>query len=367
MPANHNPDVLQLSNISKSFDGDLVISNFELNLQSGEFITLLGPSGCGKTTILRLIAGFEKPDKGAIFLDGKDIVDMSPEKRQVNTVFQSYALFPHMTIFDNIAFGLRVKKVQASDIKKKVDRALEQTRLTPFAQRKPAQLSGGQQQRVAIARAIVNEPRVLLLDEPLSALDAKLRSEMQIELKRLQRELNLSTILVTHEQDEALSLSDRVVVMDHGRIAQIGTPREIYEAPKSLYVAQFIGEINLLPAKVKKRVDQSTLALSLFGHHLEVESDLPSRPGDDLQILLRPEDLRISADIEEGMVRLPGSIMERRYRGATLDTTIRLDDGPIVQACEFFDEDDPDFDYSIGERVEVSWVRGWEALLPDEK
>jgi len=366
MLENNSSDVLQLMGISKSFDGEAVISDFDLRLGSGEFITLLGPSGCGKTTILRLIAGFEKPDSGTIFLDGQRIIDLPPEKRQVNTVFQSYALFPHLTIFENIAFGLRVRKLRNNDISARVEKALEQTRLSGLAHRKPAQLSGGQQQRVAIARAIVNEPRVLLLDEPLSALDARLRSEMQIELKRLQRELSLSTILVTHEQDEALSLSDRVVVMDHGRIAQVGTPREIYEKPKNLYVARFIGEINLLPVEVVQRIDHQVLHLDLFGRRLELVSDIGSAPGDKLQVLLRPEDMRISEDIEEEMVRLPGRIVERRYRGATLDTTIELDDGPIVQACEFFDEEDPDFDYSIGERVEVSWVRGWEALLPDE-
>ena len=360
-------NVLYLSGVWKSFGSDFTIADFELSLEYGEFITLLGPSGCGKTTIIRLIAGFEKPDKGAIYLDGIDIVPLPPEKRLVNTVFQSYALFPHMTVFDNVAYGLKVRKIPPSEVKRLVDQALEQTKLTPFVNRKPSQLSGGQQQRVAIARAIVNQPRVLLLDEPLSALDARLRSEMQLELKRLQRELNLTTILVTHEQDEALSLSDRVVVMDQGKIAQLGTPRQIYEEPLDLYVARFIGEINLLPARIEKRVDKEKLEIRLFEHSLILTSDLNAAPGSKVQILLRPEDLRISEDIKEDMPRLPGTIMERSYRGATLDTTIHLDHGPIVQACEFFDEDDPDFDYSIGERVEVSWVRGWEVLLRDEE
>ena len=360
-------NVLCLSGISKAFGSDFVIDDFELTLEYGEFITLLGPSGCGKTTILRLIAGFEKPDQGKIYLDGVDIVHLPPEKRLVNTVFQSYALFPHMTVFENIAYGLKVRKINPADVKNLVDQALEQTRLTQFVNRKPSQLSGGQQQRVAIARAIVNQPRVLLLDEPLSALDARLRSDMQFELKRLQRELNLTTILVTHEQDEALSLSDRVVVMDQGKIAQIGPPRQIYEEPRNLYVARFIGEINLLPARIEKRVDKEMLEVMLFGRSLILASKLDSAPGSTVQILLRPEDLRISEDIKEDMPRFPGTIMERSYRGATLDTTIHLDVGPTVKACEFFDEDDPDFDYSIGERVEVSWVRGWEVLLPDEK
>lgn len=363
---NNNP-VLALQDLSKSFDGYVAVNNFELEIMQGEFITLLGPSGCGKTTLLRLIAGFERPDSGAIYLDGKDIVATPPEKRQVNTVFQSYALFPHMSVYENIAFGLRVKKVDNSTLKAAVEEALEQTRLTKFGSRLPTQLSGGQQQRVAIARAVVNKPRVLLLDEPLSALDARLRSEMQVELKRLQRDLNITTILVTHEQDEALSLSDRVVVMDEGKIAQLGSPREIYEDPKSLYVAKFVGEINLLPAKVVTRVSDTCISVMVMEQQVNLVTKLNCLPGQNVQILLRPEDLRLTGAIKDDMPKFSGTILERRYRGATLDTTIQLDGGPTLQACEFFDEDDPDFDYRIGERIEVSWVHGWEVVLPDEE
>ncbi len=344
----------------------VAVDQFNLEISEGEFVTLLGPSGCGKTTLLRLIAGFEHPDRGAIYLDGINLVSLPPEKRQVNTVFQSYALFPHMTVYENIAFGLKLKNIDYQELKDTVEAALEQTKLKPFAGRMPSQLSGGQQQRVAIARAIVNRPRVLLLDEPLSALDARLRSEMQVELKRLQRELNITTILVTHEQDEALSLSDRVVVMNQGEIAQIGTPREIYEEPCNLYVARFIGDINLLPATIDKRLDKKNLRITMMGQGITLVSPLVGPPGTKVQILLRPEDLRVGEDIKEEMPRFSGTILERRYRGATLDTTIQLDDGPTVQACEFFDEDDPDFDYRIGERVEVSWVYGWEVVLQDE-
>ena len=342
------------------------MSGFDLEVMEGEFITLLGPSGCGKTTLLRLIAGFELPDSGAVFLDGENITSLPPERRQVNTVFQSYALFPHMSVYENIAFGLRVTKVDRAAVKTAVERALEQTRLTSLESRLPSQLSGGQQQRVAIARAIVNKPRVLLLDEPLSALDARLRTEMQGELKRLQRELNITTILVTHEQDEALSLSDRIVVMNEGRIIQLGTPREIYEEPQSLYVAKFVGQINLLPGKVLQRVNDRCIRVAVMGRQFDLAARIDCAPNDRVQILLRPEDLRLAGDGRDDMPKFHGTILERRYRGATLDTTIQLDDGPMLNACEFFDEDDPDFDYRIGERVEVSWVHGWEVVLADE-
>lgn len=359
--------MLSINNISKSFGDTRVIAGFSLNIFQGEFITLLGPSGCGKTTLLRLIAGFEKPDNGTILLDDSDISHLPPEKRLVNTVFQSYALFPHMTVFDNISFGLRLKKTNPDIVIDKVNKALAQTRLTGLAQRFPHQLSGGQQQRVAMARAIINKPRILLLDEPLSALDARLRTEMQIELKRLQRELNITTVLVTHEQDEALSLSDRVVVMDQGKIAQIGDPREIYENPNSLYVAKFIGEINILPAVIEDSTHNMNISIKVMDKIISLKSTQSFPPGSKIVVLLRPEDLRLTGDIQDDMPQFKGTIIERRYRGATLDTTIRLDYGPVVQACEFFDEDDPDFDYSIGERVSVSWVRGWEVLLADEE
>ena len=359
--------VLSIRGLVKSFDGITVLSDFDLDIAHGEFVTLLGPSGCGKTTLLRLIAGFEKPDTGSILLDNSDILPLPPEKRQVNTVFQSYALFPHMTVFDNVAFGLSLKGIKGETLRRQVESVLADVKMTDFASRFPGQLSGGQQQRVAMARAVINRPRVLLLDEPLSALDARLRREMQVELKRLQRELDITFILVTHDQEEALSMSDRVVVMEDGRIAQIGTPREVYEEPNSLYVARFIGDINLFPGTVKARLDANHLEISLFNQTAIAQTTRDFAPGQAVQLLLRPEDLRLTDEIEENVPFFPGAIVERSYRGSTLDTTIHLDDGPVIRACEFFDEDDPDFDYRVGERVKVSWVKGWEVVLADAK
>ncbi len=361
-----NP-VLAIKGIAKSFDGQVVLRDFNLDIAHGEFVTLLGPSGCGKTTLLRLIAGFEKPEGGSIHLDGTDILPLPPEKRQVNTVFQSYALFPHMTVFANVAFGLSLKGIRGTALHRRVEEVLADVKMTDFADRYPGQLSGGQQQRVAMARAIINRPRVLLLDEPLSALDARLRREMQIELKRLQRELNTTFILVTHDQEEALSMSDRVVVMQAGEIAQTGTPREVYEEPNSLYVARFIGDINLFPGRVRGRIDANHLQITIFNQTVISQTSREFTSGQPVHLLLRPEDLRLVKESEKDMPVFPGAIVERSYRGSTLDTTIHLDDGPVIQACEFFDEDDPDFDYRVGERVKVSWVKGWEVLLPDEE
>jgi spermidine/putrescine transport system ATP-binding protein len=358
--------VLSIKGVAKSYDGQTVLHGFDLDVAQGEFITLLGPSGCSKTTLLRLVAGFDKPDKGIMLLNNEDLLALPPEKRQVNTVFQSYALFPHMTVFDNVAFGLQLKGIRNQELRDQVMTTLRQVKMEDFAARFPGQLSGGQQQRVAMARAIVNRPKVLLLDEPLSALDARLRRSMQIELKRLQRELEIAFIFVTHDQEEALSMSDRVVVMQDGIIAQTGTPREVYEEPNNLYVAKFIGDINLFPGKVIVQQNNGGVELDLFGKKISTTTKRTFSPGQPIQLLLRPEDLRLSEEIQEGMPVFNGTIMERSYRGSTLDTTISLDEGPLVRACEFFDEDDPDFDYRVGERVKVSWVRGWEVVLPDE-
>ncbi|MBV7296757.1 spermidine/putrescine ABC transporter ATP-binding protein PotA [Enterovibrio paralichthyis] len=360
--------VVQLKGLCKSFDGKEIISKFDLEINNGEFLTILGPSGCGKTTVLRLIAGLEDADDGHIIIDEQDVTAIPAEHRHVNTVFQSYALFPHMTVFDNVAFGLRMQKVAESEIEPRVMEALRMVQLDQFAPRKPHQLSGGQQQRVAIARAVVNKPKVLLLDESLSALDYKLRKQMQIELKQLQRKLGITFIFVTHDQEEALSMSDRIIVMQSGKVVQDGTPREIYEEPANLFVARFIGEINVFDADVIARIDEDRITATIEGRECQVYCKLDVNAGDRVKVLLRPEDLRIeeieAADSGNGII---GYVRERNYKGMTLDSVLELESGMSVMVSEFFNEDDPDVDHSLDQKVAITWVESWEVVLPDEE
>lgn len=359
--------LLRLNHLAKTYGNNQVLNDFNLTILDGEFFTLLGPSGCGKTTVLRMIAGLESADVGEILLGETSLLPIPAEKRPVNTVFQSYALFPHMTVFDNVAFGLRMAGVDKKDIPARVQEALEMVRLGEYGNRRPNELSGGQQQRVAIARAVVNRPKLLLLDESLSALDYKLRQQMQLELKRLQRKLGITFVYVTHDQEEALSMSDRVVVMNKGRVQQLGTPREIYEQPANLFVAKFIGEINQLDGVIVSVNGNDSYEVQVEGLKWQLQAEHSFNQGDKVHVLLRPEDVRVEyIDEPHPDQYLVGQIIERNYKGKTLDSLIRLPSGIELIASEFFDEDDPSFDYSINQRVAVKWVPGWEVVLPYE-
>jgi spermidine/putrescine transport system ATP-binding protein len=319
-----------LVDLTKRFDDVVAVKSVNLHIAAGEFFSLLGPSGCGKTTTLRMIAGFEKPSEGQILLDGADVAAIPPFKRNVNTVFQSYALFPHLRVFDNVAFGLRRAGVDKNDIRKRVADALAQVELTGLERRKPSQLSGGQQQRVALARVLVLRPAVVLLDEPLGALDAKIRRSLQIELKALQEQVGLTFIYVTHDQEEALTMSDRLAVMNAGEVEQLGPPRQVYEEPKTTFVADFLGISNLL----------SGVAEGSDGGHCRVRiADLELRAAQgestirgDTKVLIRPERVRLEPHGSAGENRIPGMVERVVYRGASNQVFIRLANGESVQA-----------------------------------
>ncbi len=357
--------IAELRNIIKIFGNETVLKDFNLTINHGEFLTILGPSGCGKTTILRLIAGFEQPVCGDVVIDGEIVNNIPPNKRAVNTVFQNYALFPHLSVYENIAFGLRMEKKDNNYIDKSVKEALALVKLSGYADRKPAQLSGGQQQRVALARAVVKKPLILLLDEPFSALDYKLRKQMQTELKQIQRNLGITFVFVTHDQEEALSMSDRVVVMNQGVVEQIDTPTNVYECPKNLFVAKFIGEANIFDAVVKKATkDKLTMNIE---DNLIYSTTIKKgfKVNDHVKLMLRPEDLRISKykGQKDSASKFIGFIEETNYKGATLDSVIVLESGKKLLASEFFDETHESIDYRRGEKVTVDWVKGWEVIL----
>ena len=308
-----NQILIRLQGVSKAFDGETVLDNVCLDIHDKEFITLLGPSGCGKTTTLRIIGGFETPDSGTVYFDGKEINDLPPYKRLVNTVFQKYALFPHLDVFENIAFGLRIAKVPEAEIRQRVTEMLEVVSLKGFDRRRIDQLSGGQQQRVAIARALVNRPKVLLLDEPLGALDLRLRKDMQNELKRIQQQMGITFIYVTHDQEEALTMSDTVVVMDKGRIQQIGTPEDIYNEPKNAFVADFIGESNILNGvMVRDKV------VKMYGKEFPCV-DAGFAENEPVDVVIRPEDIDI-VPVEQG--QLIGTVTNVTFKGMQYDIIV---------------------------------------------
>lgn len=362
-------NVVELRGVYKTIHDHEILHDINLDVQEGEFLTLLGPSGCGKTTLLRLISGFENPSKGKIFIDGKDVSGLPPHQRHVHTVFQSYALFPHMTVFENVAFGLRCQKIPTNEINHRVMDILKMVKLEKFTMRKPSQLSGGQQQRIAIARAAVNHPRVLLLDEPLSSLDYRLRKTMQIELKQLQRKLETTFIFVTHDQEEALSMSDRVVVMQDGIIEQIGTPREVYEQPRNLKVATFIGEVNIFPGEVIHINGNKQVTVTILNKPRIAKTNQSLMIGEIVHVLIRPEDVRVwnVGEVENTSDMFAGTVEEVIYKGTTVDLVVRLANDKVIAATEFFDEDDDRLEYKLGESVWVDWTPGWEVILPHER
>lgn len=308
--------LIDLLNITKSYGDTEVIKDMSLYICKNEFLTLLGPSGCGKTTTLRIISGFEKPDSGRVMFDGTDITDVPPHKRKVNTVFQKYSLFPHMNVYDNIAFGLRIHKMPEKEIREKVEWALNLVELEGFQKRMPDSLSGGQQQRIAIARAIVNEPEVLLLDEPLGALDLKLRKEMQVELKALQKKTGITFVYVTHDQEEALTMSDTIVVMNQGVIQQIGEPTSIYNEPVNAFVARFIGESNILSGVMIK-----DFLCEFAGRKFEC-ADKGFDKDEDVDIVVRPEDIKVAAP-GDGMLR--GTVVSSLFKGVHYEMIVESD------------------------------------------
>ena len=322
---------VKLVDLVKRFADVTAVAGINLEMQPGEFFSLLGPSGCGKTTTLRLIAGFERPDEGQILLDDADMAQVPPHKRNVNTVFQNYALFPHLNVFDNVAFGLRYKDVGKQEIKQKVADSLALVRLEGMQKRRPSQLSGGQQQRVALARALILNPAVLLLDEPLGALDAKLRKALQIELKALQEEVGITFIYVTHDQEEALTMSDRLAVMSDGRVEQVGTPNEVYEEPRTTYVADFLGVSNLMDARAEGPDGNGRCKLRLGDFQLlagQGESDARG----EARIVIRPERVGLEAQGATGENRVPGMVERVVYVGSILQVIVHLAPGQTLQA-----------------------------------
>jgi len=361
---------VRLERVTKDFGETVAVDDLSIDITSGEFFSLLGPSGCGKTTTLRMIGGFEEPSRGTIYLGGRDVTDLPPYKRDVNTVFQSYALFPHLNVFENVAFGLRRKKVDKGEVEQRVKESLALVDLVGFEKRKPSQMSGGQQQRVAVARALVNHPKVLLLDEPLGALDLKLRKQMQLELKRIQEEVGITFIYVTHDQEEAMTMSNRLAVMRQGKAEQIGPPEDVYENPQTEFVASFLGASNLLDGELTEQADENSTVLLSGGDVVRLRSErAPFRVGSAVKVGVRPEKIVIKTDDGSeppsgfnsitGLLRMSTYIgVSHQYKvegpgGTTLTVWAQnLGTGPVPHP---------------GDRVRLSWE--WEhtfAVLPQE-
>lgn len=341
--------MVELQNVNKVFGTFVALNEVNFSIHEGEFMTFLGPSGCGKTTCLRLISGFDTPTSGQVIINGKDVTSHPPYKRDVNQVFQSYALFPHLNIYENIAFGLRMKGVAAGEVKSRVDRVVEMTALRDFVDRRPSQMSGGQRQRVALARAIVCEPKVLLLDEPLSALDAKLRHQMRVELKQLQKRLGITFVFVTHDQEEALTMSDRIAVINKGCVEQIGSVAEIYYQPATRFVASFIGETNIVGAKVLSRDGDFSFCEAEGGLRVRVSHNARITDSDVL-LSLRPEKVRLFRDKPTGENVFPATISVEIFKGAVDELTV-VTEGGLELGAILANDGDSDVSFHEGQKI----------------
>lgn len=326
--------LVKLDNVSKKYNDKYIIKNLSIDIYEGEFLTLLGSSGCGKTTVLRMISGLEDVTEGKVYIEGKDVTDIDPTKREVNTIFQNFALFPHMTVEQNVGFGLKIKKIDKEEIEKRVKKALKLVKLEGFEDRLPEQLSGGQQQRVAIARGIIMNPKVLLLDESLCSLDLKLKKQMQIELKKIQKKLGITFIYVTHNQEEALTMSDRIAIMNKGNIEQFDTPYNIYKKPKSLFVADFIGESNIIKGEITE-VNDNNIQVNIFETiNLELKNN-NYQERKNLNLIIRPEDIKVSKSILKNSFL--GTIKETIYNGDVTKVIINVNDKYELKANVYDD------------------------------
>jgi spermidine/putrescine transport system ATP-binding protein len=359
------PTDLEVEHVSKHFGGVAAVDEVSLTVQRGEFYSLLGPSGCGKTTTLRLIAGFELPDHGRILLAGSDITHVPPNRRRVNTVFQHYALFPHMTVEENVAYGLKFSQLSRPDIEKRLQQGLETVRLESLKTRYPRELSGGQQQRVALARALVNEPQVLLLDEPLAALDLKLRKAMQQELKKLQERVGITFVYVTHDQEEALTLSDRIAVMNEGHLLQEGTPEEIYERPRTRFVADFIGQTNFFKGVVEETGD-ATVVREESGLVLHCAPAEFARPGMNVSVSVRPERIAPRNGTSPDINVLTGRLVRQTYLGDLVQYHLSMPGSREIVVQRQNDRDDPAAQWRMGETVDVTWDQNSALVVTDD-
>ncbi|POP31434.1 ABC transporter ATP-binding protein [Lactonifactor longoviformis] len=351
--------ILELKGIEKSFGSSEVLNGIDLKIKKGEFITFLGSSGCGKTTTLRIIAGLEMPDKGQVILEGRDVTGLEPHERDVNTVFQNYALFPHMNVEANVGYALKLRRMPKPEIKEKVKKILELVQLSGYEKRMPQELSGGQKQRVAIARALVNNPKVLLLDEPLGALDLQLRRAMQLELKKLQKKLGITFLYITHDQEEAINMSDRIVVMNKGVLEQIGTPDEVYNHPMSSYVATFVGNANIVRGKIVQIQGEEALVEISTGKIKVIIDPNREQIGQEITIAVRAENILVCEECKEA---LPAVILEKSFSGGQLRMVIGLEDGKEIIASRY----GIDSHVQIGQKVCVGWKPA-DAIIVDRE